>query len=115
MKSHPSCQQKRAVTENQTVSESHPCCFFRLKHRGCRRLRCASRRPPGAMASDMVPSRIAANMRRMKDKGVDEKNPAHVQAYLVARQQTARPRPETILRIAKSAETKFKTQARMTS
>ena len=60
----------------------------------------------------MLPARIAANMRRMK--GVDDKNPAHVQAYLVARQQTARPRAETVLAIAKSTETKFKATARMT-
>ena len=56
---------------------------------------------------------IAANMRRMK--GVDDKKPAHVQAYLVARQQTARPRAETVLAIAKSQGTKFNASARMTS
>ena len=49
-------------------------------------------------------SRINANLRRMAEHGVDWRNPLHVSAYLLARQQTDRPKPEQILAIAKQSQ-----------
>lgn len=66
-------------------------------------------------SSEMLPARIAANMRRMKDKGIDERNPAHVQAYILAREKSSRPRAEAVLAIIASQEVKHKASARMTT
>ena len=59
--------------------------------------------------------RIHANMRRMADQGVDWRNPAHVSAYLLARQQSDRPKPEQILAIAQQSQIKMEDGTRLSS
>ena len=49
-------------------------------------------------------SRIQANMRRFAADGINHLDPEHVAAYLLARQQTPRPRAEHILAILRSAK-----------
>ena len=49
-------------------------------------------------------SRIQANMRRFAEHGINHLDPEHVAAYLLARQQTPRPRAEHILAILRSAK-----------
>jgi len=59
-----------------------------------------------AMMESASKARIAANMRRLAEYGIDHRIPEHVNAYLVVRQSTARPRPEQILAaIASSRDT----------
>ena len=60
-------------------------------------------------------SRIEANLRRWAEHGVDHKNPDHVQAYLLARQQCARPRPEHVLAIIRSKQTALQSTASLSS
>ena len=61
--------------------------------------------PKSQVAMDTLSkSRINANLRRMAEHGVDWRNPLHVSAYLLARQQTDRPKPEQILAIAKQSQ-----------
>ena len=47
-------------------------------------------------------TRIEANLRRWATSGIDHKNPDHVAAYLLVRQQHERPRPEHVLAAIKS-------------
>ena len=60
---------------------------------------------PGSAMESLAPVRIAANMRRFAEHGIDHRNPEHVAAYLLARQTTTRPRPEQILAILNSGKT----------
>ena len=63
----------------------------------------------------MSQSRIAANLRRWGCHGIDHKNPAHVAAYLLARQQCTRPRPEQVLAIIGKSEVETATTARLST
>ena len=47
-------------------------------------------------------TRIEANLRRWATSGIDHRNPDHVAAYLLVRQQHERPRPEHVLAATKS-------------
>jgi len=58
---------------------------------------------------------ILRNLRRMAGEGVDHKNEAHVQAYMVARQTTARPRPAQILAIVASSKVTVSSTTRLSS
>lgn len=59
--------------------------------------------------------RISANLRRWADKGLDHKNPAHVSAYLLARQQSTRPTPSQILAILGQSQVSTASTARLTT
>lgn len=65
--------------------------------------------------SDLAQGRIAANLRRWQQHGIDHKNPAHVSAYLLARQQFTRPRPEQVLAILGKSQVNTATTARLTT
>ena len=58
--------------------------------------------------------RIQASLRRMAGQGVDWRNPTHVSAYLLARQQTDRPKPEQILAIAQQSQVTMQDGTRLT-
>ena len=49
----------------------------------------------------MENQQISANLRRLGG-GLDHKNPAHVRAYLLARQTSARPRADAVWAILNS-------------
>ena len=59
--------------------------------------------------------RIAAALRRWAGEGLDASNPAHVDAYLLARQLHQRPRAEQVLAIANTAKSTHSTSAALTS
>jgi len=54
-----------------------------------------------------------ANLRRWASEGVDANNPAHVNAYILARQMYARPRAEQVLALAASETTSHTTGAEL--
>jgi hypothetical protein len=60
-------------------------------------------------------SRIEANLRRSATSGIDHKNPDHVAAYLLVRQQHERPRPEHVLAAIKSQKATHSNSASMSS
>ena len=60
-------------------------------------------------------ARVEANLRRWNTHGIDSRNPDHVAAYMLARQQNDRPRPEHVLAILSSRTQRHSHQATMTS
>ena len=60
-------------------------------------------------------TRIEANLRRWATSGIDHKNPDHVAAYLLVRQQHERPRPEHVLAAIKSQKATHSNSASMSS
>ena len=65
--------------------------------------------------ADLSAVRISANLRRWAGLGIDHKNPAHVSAYLLARQQFVRPRPEQVLAILGQSQVQTATTARLST
>jgi len=60
-------------------------------------------------------ARVEANLRRWAAHGLEARNPDHVAAYMLARQQQDRPRPEHVLAVLATRTQKHTQQATMTT
>ena len=60
-------------------------------------------------------ARVEANLRRWQAQGIDARNPDHVAAYMLARQQFERPRLEHVQAILQSRTQEHSQQATMTT
>jgi hypothetical protein len=63
---------------------------------------------------ELSKDRVIANLRRM-GQGIDEKNPAHVSAYMLCRQTNHRVRPEHILAAAATMTLSSASSVKLTS
>jgi len=67
------------------------------------------------MAAELSKQRIQANLRRWASHGLVATNPAHIRAYMLARQQTDRVKPEMVLANLASETQHVQSGVRMTS